>query len=317
MSVEMVALASRTAPAPAQPSLRKRLEQHLHELPVLPTVVVELMHLRPEDAHYFDDVRKLIELDPAFSARILAAANSAASSPRRPIVTVRDALQRLGSTQAASLLLTSAVTRVFVPRDDWEKALWRHSLEVAVLARAVAHHTGVADAEHAYTCGLLHDLGRFILFQEAPEQLRRVEEASWSTAVELLAAEREICGLTHSELGALACRKWRLPEAIAQVVGDHHVPHRSGSPLTAIVAMADELMFGSVRADTNDGREHGRADGASSGAASPREPSPSQSSASNPAIAELVASPEALEALLASARAEATVSARVLGVEAR
>jgi putative nucleotidyltransferase with HDIG domain len=250
MIAVMVAVLTRTTAAalPVQPSLRKRLEQHLRELPVLPEVIVELMRLRPEAPRFFEDVQRLVEVEPAFSTRLLAAANSAASAPRQPILGVRTALQRIGSRSAAELLLATAVTNVFVPRDEWAKALWRHSLEVAVLARSLAAREG-ADPEHAYTCGLLHDVGRFILLSEAPEQLRAVEETPWTTPELLVAAERTICGLTHAELGALACRKWRLPEAVAQVVADHHAPQRCRSPLARAVVLADALMFDSVRTE--------------------------------------------------------------------
>lgn len=246
----MVAALTRTTATglPVQPSLRKKLEQHLRELPVLPEVIVELMRLRPEAPRFFEEVQRLVELEPAFSTRLLAAANSAASAPRQPILGARAALQRIGSRSAAELLLATAVTNVFVPRDEWAKALWRHSLEVAVLARSLAAREG-ADPEHAYTCGLLHDVGRFILLSEAPEQLRAIEATPWTTPEALVAAERSICGLTHAELGAFACRKWRLPELVAQVVADHHAPQRIRSSLARVVTVADTLMFDSVRTD--------------------------------------------------------------------
>lgn len=282
--------------SPPTVSLRRRLEQHFEELPVLPAVVVQLMSLDPEDAHCFEHVRRLIESEPAFSARLLALANSAASAPRQPIVSVRDALQRVGTRQAVNLLLATAVARVFVPRDEWEKCLWRHSLEVAVLARALATRGSSVDPEHAYTCGLLHDLGRFILFQEAPAELHRIEQAPWRTPDELLAAERSLCGLTHSELGALACRKWRLPEVIASVVATHHSSFAAaGNELARLVQLSDWLMFSSVRPD-----------GAHRLAL--REPG------SEAVAASLTESQEELDAIVDEARAEADGMARTLGV---
>lgn len=243
----MVAPQRVTSMGTAQPALRRRLEQHLDELPVLPTVIAELMQLREDSPRYFEDVRKLIDREPTFTTRLLAAANSAASAPRKPIASVRDALSWVGSKRAANVLLAAAVTRVFVPRDPWEKGLWRHSLEVAILSRALARHRGL-DPELAYTCGLLHDIGRFLLFQEAADQLRQIEQTPWRSADELLTAERRICGATHAELGAQACRKWRLPEQIAEMVANHHVPSRAEDAVTPIVACADMTMFASMRA---------------------------------------------------------------------
>lgn len=234
------------APLPSQPRrapLRSRLEKHLAELPVLPTVVSKLMALDPRSDRHFEEVRLLIESEPSFTARILAAANSAASAPRSPITSVRAAILRMGSVPAANVVLTLAVAHVFVPRDPWEKGLWRHSLDVAVAARKLAACTSSTGLkpEEAYACGLLHDIGRFVLFQEAPDELRRIEEAHARTPEALVEAERAMCGMTHAEIGALACAKWRLPELVTAVVRDHHGPASSGP--VGLVRLADHAMF--------------------------------------------------------------------------
>lgn len=229
------------------------IERHIDELPVLPTVVAQLMCLDPKGDSFFDEVRRIIETDPNFSARVLTAANSAASSPKEPITTVRAAVTRLGSISASNLILSFAVTRVFVPKNAWERSLWRHALQVAVAARALAARARDPDVnpDEAYACALLHDVGRFVLFQAAPDQLRRVDESQWHTPEEMIAQERAICGLTHTELGALACAKWRLPDTVTAVVRDHHARPK-GAPLgrvaklTALIHFADIAMFPSA-----------------------------------------------------------------------
>ncbi len=237
-----------------KPLLRQSLEKHLSDLPVLPTVVASLLVLNRKTESYFDDVLALIESDPSFSARILGAANSAASGANQPVATLQGAIARLGSVGASNLVVAMSVARVFVPRDDWEKSLWRHAIQVAIASRGLA--SKVRDVEvspnEAYTCGLLHDIGRFVMFQEAPEQLRGVDEGDWETAEQLVATEKEICGLTHAELGAIACEKWGLPDVVTQVVRDHHtdISERPSSPsgrLTTIVRVADFAMFPSAR----------------------------------------------------------------------
>jgi putative nucleotidyltransferase with HDIG domain len=151
------------------------------------------------------------------------------------------------------MALALSVTRVFVPRDDWERALWKHALQVAIAARRLtqfsADNTVLAD--QAYACGLLHDVGRFVMFLEAPEALKRVDQSEWEGGEGLLAAELEICGLTHAELGALACERWGLPELLVRMVREHHtvgliVPADHAGKLTAIVRLADRAMFSSA-----------------------------------------------------------------------
>ena len=87
------------------------------------------------------------------------------------------------------------------------------------------------------------------MFQEAPELLRRVDEGDWHTPDALILEERKICEMTHTELGALACSKWQLPEIIVAVVRDHHSPKpltgRVGM-LTSLIRLADLAMFPSA-----------------------------------------------------------------------
>lgn len=238
--------------------VRGRLHRRIDELPVLPSVIGQLMTLDREDENYFDRVLALIEADPTFSARVVSAANSAESAPRSPISSVRMALARLGSAGAANLILAMAVSRVFVPRDDWERSLWRHALQVAVAMRMLAPHSTdpvAFDADEGFAAGLLHDVGRFVLLGEAPDTLRRIDEGDWDDPEALVALERSICGLSHGEIGEMACTRWGLPETISEVVRRHHEPNWApvGGGVSAMIAMvhfADLAMFPSAMPGT-------------------------------------------------------------------
>lgn len=232
-----------------QMQLRKRLEKHMAELPSLPTVVSQFMTLDRQDDSYFDKLLTILESDPNLSSRVLASANSAASGSRAPITTLRLALGRVGSQAVSNMVLAMSMTSVFVPRDEWEKSLWRHAVQVATAARELALRSldVEIDPDEAYACGLLHDIGRFIMFQEAPDQLREIDEADWDEPEGLLERERSICGLTHPDLGALVCRRWGIPETIAQVVQEHHGrPDGRLAKLTALIQIADIAMFPSA-----------------------------------------------------------------------
>lgn len=233
--------------------LRERLEKHMDDLPVLPVVVMQLMGLDASSDDYFEKLVSIIEADPNFSARVLAAANSAASAPLKPITTIHVALGRLGSSAAAHVVLAFAVSRLFIPRSPWEKSLWRHAVQVALAAKALARHARDPEIkpDEAYVCGLLHDVGRFIMFVEAPSLLQSLDEGNLESPDALVAAERQIAGLTHPELGAVACERWKLPSLLRTVVKHHHEAAPPGltardAKVTAIVHFADLAMFPSA-----------------------------------------------------------------------
>ncbi len=233
-------------------AVRARLEEQVELLPVLPTVVARLMVLDRRSDTYFDEVLALIEADAAFASRVLAAANSAASSPTNPISSVRVALARLGGRGAVGSVMAAAVSRVFVPDDPWEKALWRHAIQVGGACRALVEldPTCGVEPDVAYVAGLLHDVGRIIIFHHDHDILRQVEDGDLGSPQELIEAEKRVCGITHPELGARACRRWNLPDILVHTVARHHLPVTRPTTdldkLVAIVQFADFLMFPSA-----------------------------------------------------------------------
>ena len=108
--------------------------------------------------------------------------------------------------------------------------------------------------DEAYVMGLLHDIGRFVMVQEAPARLRAIDEGDWDTPEALVAEELEVCGLTHAALGAAACSKWGLPAMVGEVIERHHdpidTPHDPVEKLTVLVQFADLAMFPSAMPGT-------------------------------------------------------------------
>lgn len=210
----------------SDPDLQRRLERRVDALPVLPKVARKLMVLNPNQDDHFDQIRALIEADASFSARVLSAANSAAYANRSRITSVRRALGSLGSRQAANVIMAVALAKLFSPKSVAEKSLWRHSLQVATAVRTLIQASPQADlrADEAYTAGLLHDMGQFVLMAESPSAWARVNAQCTEFSPEHAELERSICGLTHAEVGAMACERWRLPEPLVSAVSRHHAP---------------------------------------------------------------------------------------------
>jgi putative nucleotidyltransferase with HDIG domain len=224
------------------------IDLKLDHLPVLPGVVVRLMELSPGSDSYFDEVLRVSAEDPSLAVRVIHAANSALSSPRQPIETLQGAVARLGATHIGSLVTAMAMTRVFAPDSPAVLDLWLHAVEVGSASRLmVANNPFGVDQHHAYLCGLLHDIGRFVMFAHAPDAVRDADEGGWAVPAALIAAECEAFGFDHTEIGQQVCARWSIPRRIAAVVHDHHRPIKLEPPvpadhrLAAIVQIADRL----------------------------------------------------------------------------
>ena len=210
----------------AASSALQDMERKIDELPLLPQVLVRILQLNPDADNYFEEFGKLTKEDPAFAVRIIALANSSASSPVAPVVSIREALTRMGVETIRSLVASLAVQRVFLPTKPNEISLWQHSVFTAFAAAKIAEIVPslAVDPAEAYLIGLLHDIGRFVMFEHAAPELLAVDESHWETPEQLIEADVEIYKFTHSELGYRACVHWQLPQSICEAIRLHHTP---------------------------------------------------------------------------------------------
>ena len=201
------------------------IERKVDQLPLLPEVVVRLLRLSPDDENFFEQVLHLAQQDPTFALQVIKLSNSASSAPMHEITSLQEAVARVGADAIAGLITSMAVLRVFVPSTQGEKNLWIHSFQVALAAKQLAHinENLKVDPNQAYLCGLLHDIGRFVVFDKSAEDLQKVEDENWATPEQLIDAEEHIYGFNHAKLGAKVCLKWGLPDLVRRIVGYHHL----------------------------------------------------------------------------------------------
>ncbi len=213
-----------SAPMPAPGDMASRLHADVVNLPMLPSVLLRLSTLSPDDASYFDDVRSLVHADPGIAIKLLRMANSAGGGAMNSTPSIDMALIRIGARRAVELMLADKALQIFPANEPWQRDLWLHSILVANYMRRMAPMVIDAqiDAEQAYLAGLLHDVGRFLMFSLLPEAFASVEQAGWDAPQGLIQTELEICGCTHTQLAYEAMTRWGLAKVLALAARDHH-----------------------------------------------------------------------------------------------
>jgi HD-like signal output (HDOD) protein len=202
------------------------------DLPTLPVLVFQLHHALDDEHAGPGAVAEVITRDPALTARLLKAANSAAfSNGGSQLGSVFSAVQRLGVRQVRAICIALAVVRAFSGRGGGASLnhdrLWKHSAMVGLLARQLWAEFGRApsvSSDDAYVAGLLHDTGLLILeqfFARDFAEARRVQEKS---GLPLWQCEEEVYGMNHGAVGGLLLGRWALPPAICEAVSCHHHP---------------------------------------------------------------------------------------------
>ena len=99
---------------------------------------------------------------------------------------------------------------------------WLHSIACGITSGLLAERCHDPAPERFFVGGLLHDIGRLLMYLKAPqlssEMLRRAESINAAPCV----LERQVFGFDHAELGGELLALWRLPASLVQVVGSHH-----------------------------------------------------------------------------------------------
>ncbi len=203
------------------------LKRKIVKLPPLSTVVTRLLALNPDNDNFFDSVLALAKEDPTFTLRIIKLSNSAINTPVEEIIGIREAIVRIGTSQIAGLIASMSMAEVFIPTSQKERNLWRHAIQVAVIARVLACATTAfsVNPEQAYLCGLIHDMGKFVIPAEQLEQTNENPgplDSNTKTAQQYIHSEKNASGFNHAILGMHICKKWQLPEILCNVVRYHH-----------------------------------------------------------------------------------------------
>jgi putative nucleotidyltransferase with HDIG domain len=189
-------------------------------------------------------VARVIGEDQGLTARLLRTVNSAFYSFPRPIDTVTQAVTVVGTRQVRDLALATSVMSMFddVPAELIDlPSFWHHSLACGTIARVIASHRREDNVERYFVAGLLHDIGRLIIFQRAGTQSAEAIVRSRETGQPLFACEAEVLGCDHAQVGDALLEKWNFRGAFRDAVLHHHRP-RSATKFpaeTAAVHVAD------------------------------------------------------------------------------
>ncbi len=223
-------------------------------LPTLPVVFSRLVDLLSDGTSSAQAIGDVIGADPALSARLLRLANSPYYGIPSRVETISRAVTILGMKELYSLALTVSVISAFkdIPNQLVNMAsFWRHSVTCGVIARTIAEIKGLSDRETLFVAGLLHDIGRLLLYQRAPAHAMGVLACARRSGSLLFQAEKEVMGLDHAEIGGQVLRRWRFPERLQDLIQRHHDPQRGLHPLENTIVHFSDVVANALALGTS------------------------------------------------------------------
>ncbi len=209
-----------------------------YQPPALPAVALKVMEMARRPKVEFEEIAKTIEQDSLLAAKVMTRAQSVMYGGSTPPRSLKQAAVRMGVGGLRDLVVEVAMNlRVFrSPALEKHMQLLRnHSLAVAHCARLVCRYASL-DAEYAFLCGLLHDVGIAAILVAIGENALKSRPKN---AIALWSAIDH----NHHEAGGTIAKLWKLPDELAFVIGFHHQPVQGGyvHPLIAVICVAQEL----------------------------------------------------------------------------
>jgi len=214
------------------------------ELPMLPEVAAELLRLTNDVDCEASDIVALIKRDQSLTTHLLRISNSVRYNTGVTVSSIQQAVARLGLICVREItVLISCQCRIFdVPGFESDvRTSFRRSLATGAFCQEIARVRRM-NVEEAFLSGLLHDVGRPILFQAIAD--RRRKQGLKATDAEIIqAADDHRVVLAARLIGA-----WGLTDRVAEAVQYQLNPEQAPNcvPQAAAVRLAMDLALNAL-----------------------------------------------------------------------
>jgi len=160
------------------------------------------------------EMAKLIQSDQSLAGHVMRIANSVAYTPLANLVSLQQAIARLGMGLISEIALAASIgTKLFnTPGyEDYVGQLWRHALASGLWAKEIARHSRT-NVEVAFLAGLLHSMGRPAVLQSILD-LAKQQSVTLSPADIKTLESNYYHSVTTSVINA-----WKMPSLVVEAV---------------------------------------------------------------------------------------------------
>lgn len=194
-------------------------------LPVLPQIASAVLRVADDPNASAKSVERIIERDPAITAKILRVASSAYYGQSQ-VVSVGRAISVLGLGTIKSLVVGVAYQQVLQGKStskNFDKMeFWRHSLAVATASRILAKLKLPLKAEELYSAGMMHDVGMLVMDRFCHDELDGNIKDARDGKNALHRIEEQTLGFNHADVGGILAERWGLTPLMRSAITNHH-----------------------------------------------------------------------------------------------
>jgi HD-like signal output (HDOD) protein len=181
------------------------------QIPTLPAMLVKLLDTLKDPLADFFTFVDIIELDPAFAAEVLKVANTAKyNRTNKEIIYLSKATSLLGISGlmriASTLLMADVIPCKPLYYQLYGRLIWVHSVQCATLCELLAKDEKLNTAD-AYFIGLIHDLGRIVIFNCISEGM----ENTFSSLTPCSREYKTLMTEMSMHMTYFIAKEWQLP----------------------------------------------------------------------------------------------------------
>lgn len=211
------------------------------QLPTLSVLGMRVLELSRRSENVTRDLIAVLRSDTLFAHRLITLANSplypviTLEGTTKPIETVEQAVESLGTAVVTSLSLTLAVGDACLNSAQptgWAANLWRQAIVKAVAAEVFCNQVREGLECEYFLAGLLLDVGRFTLLKTAPQYYVPLLDNNSQELLPLWRLEQSQLGLTSAVVGGQVIEQWGFPTRLV------HGIQVQFAPLTTFEQMA-------------------------------------------------------------------------------
>ena len=211
----------------------------LSGLSTIPVLLAKIVKTCTDEDANAEELYKLITFDPALAERVLRVSNSVLLGHSGQIKDIHQAIMFLGFERIKSLALGMTVIHAFPSHGNFTaENLWTHSYEVGFLSSVLSDVIPMTLPGECFLAGLLHDVGRIVLFGMDHTRFMLIEPTETMREQEVVAF-----GCTHADAGALLVESLGMAKELAAPIKFHHQPSlaKTSQSLVAVVSLAEAL----------------------------------------------------------------------------
>lgn len=191
------------------------------------------------------EIGDIIALDPGLSARIIKMANSAWYGMNHRLETVSRAVSVIGFDDIKTMFNETVTAEHFstdTPINATPVSYWSHSIATSVFTQVIAEHIQYPEIEQLSLLGLLHDIGKQLLYYQIPKLYAQIGDFAWQEQLPSLKVERKFLGFYHTLVAMELLKHWNFSKACQDIVYFHHNPENATHKLEAyVIHLADAI----------------------------------------------------------------------------